>query len=89
MPIKMCVKWMCKMSIQVHNSLKQGDALLALSFNIVLEHIMKKVMKTERNWNQMEKHIWTAHLVPPPPQVKVFKRNREAMWTDTIASKDG
>jgi hypothetical protein len=45
------------MSIEVRNSLEQGDALLALSFNIVLEHIMKKVMKTERNWNQMEKHI--------------------------------
>jgi hypothetical protein len=37
--------------------MEQGDALLALFSNTVLEHVMRKVMKTERNWNQVGKHI--------------------------------
>jgi hypothetical protein len=41
---------------------------LALFSNTVLEHVMMKVMKNEKNWNEVEKHItYEWHITTPPP----------------------
>jgi hypothetical protein len=35
----------------IHNGLKQGDALLLLPFNFVLEYAIRKSSKTRWDWN--------------------------------------
>jgi len=46
---------MCHM-FHIQTSVKQGDALLPLLFNLALEYVIRKVKKIRRNWYLM-KHI--------------------------------
>jgi hypothetical protein len=56
---------------------------LALFSNTVLEHVMRKVMKTERNWKNTLHMNGTSSPLPLAPKGKIlkrkFKRNRDAM----------